>query len=285
MKIYRETYIRQAEIAQLIILNKLYSQRGSRDLIFQGGTALRWCYGGHRFSEDIDFVTPLDMETVKALLLGAFKNIENVMIPHFGVGTVQLTEKTSRADSYKCFLDFQPQKLREKISIKIEVEGLLAGRLPHCQNHILSALPAVSYLIAAGDFRVPRPNAVIVAETPEEILSDKVRFLLERRYLKGRDLYDVWYLRTSLNAAVNINMVENKFTMYRAHFTARRSIDYFSSPSNERNTAMRDAIEQDLSRFLPPDVLTFHKSKGYTAFINAVESLFRELKDNKVSLP
>ena len=46
MNSYRETYVRKAEIAQLILLHQLYSQPGSRELIFQGGTALRWCYGG-----------------------------------------------------------------------------------------------------------------------------------------------------------------------------------------------------------------------------------------------
>jgi hypothetical protein len=41
---------------------------------------------------------------------------------------------------------------------------------------------------------VPRPNAVLVVETLPEILSDKIRALLERRYLKGRDIFDLWYL-------------------------------------------------------------------------------------------
>ncbi|HPV52315.1 MAG TPA: nucleotidyl transferase AbiEii/AbiGii toxin family protein, partial [Smithella sp.] len=59
MKNYRETHIRKAEIAQLILLHELYRQKDSRSLIFQGGTALRWCYGGSRFSEDLDFVTSL----------------------------------------------------------------------------------------------------------------------------------------------------------------------------------------------------------------------------------
>ena len=39
MKAYRQTAIRQAEIAQVILLHRLYMQPGSHDLIFQGGTA------------------------------------------------------------------------------------------------------------------------------------------------------------------------------------------------------------------------------------------------------
>ncbi|HLA28509.1 MAG TPA: hypothetical protein VJZ49_11500 [Syntrophales bacterium] len=68
MKNYRETYVRKAEIAQLILLNQLYSLSGSRELIFQEGTALRWCNGGSRFSDDLDSVTPLGADAVRAKL-------------------------------------------------------------------------------------------------------------------------------------------------------------------------------------------------------------------------
>lgn len=285
MKNYRETYIRQAEIAQLIILNQLYGQRGSQHLIFRGGTALRWCYGGNRFSEDLDFETPMPIADVRPVLDAALKGMERVMIPHFGMGVFTATEKQSRTDSFKCFLTFRPEAAREKISVKFEVEGIAAGQLPQCQNHVLSGLPSAAYLIAAGDFRVPRPNAVIVAETPAEILSDKVRSLLERRYLKGRDLFDVWHLRTILKIDVDIEIIGKKFRMYRAPFTARRSMDFFAKPSRESKKDMQAGIEQDLSRFLPPDTFTAWRNDRFDAFINAVQSLFTELKAKGVQLP
>ena len=285
MKAYHEPYIRQSEVAQLILLHQLYMQKGSHNLIFRGGTAIRWCYGGSRFSEDIDFVTPLAPEAVKSILTNALKGAEKVMIAHFGIGAVTIREKPARAESMKCFIDFQPETSREKISIKLECEGLVAKQLPEIKNHVLSSLPAVTYLIAAGDFLVPRPNAVIVAETPAEILSDKVRSLLERRYLKGRDLFDVWYLRTVLKTAVASEIVERKLGMYRATFVARRDIDFFASPSKQGETAMREAIEQDLSRFLPPEVLAVHRADGYAAFLHDVRLLFAELKKEGVALP
>lgn len=37
MKNYRETYIRRAEIAQLILLHQLYQQKDTRHLLFKGG--------------------------------------------------------------------------------------------------------------------------------------------------------------------------------------------------------------------------------------------------------
>ena len=44
----------------------------------------------------------------------------------------------------------------------------------------------------------------------EEILSDKVQTLLERPYLKGRDIYDVWHLRERLLVPVVRDVVERK---------------------------------------------------------------------------
>jgi len=285
MKNYRETYIRRAEIAQLIILNHLYQQRESRDLIFQGGTAIRWCYGGNRFSEDLDFVTPLPMEKVWPVLESALRGMERVMISHFGTGAFTTAEKQSRKDSLKCFLNFHPESSREKISVKFEVEGLVPEERPESKPHILSGLPPVAYLIADGSFRIPRPNAVVVAETPEEILSDKVRSLLERRYLKGRDLFDIWYLRAVLNTPVNVEIIERKLKMYREPFIVRRSMAFFAVLTKENKASMTTAISQDLSRFLPPNAFDVHRKESFDAYIQAVQSLFKELRNKGVRLP
>lgn len=285
MKSYRETYVRKAEIAQLILLHQLYSQPGSRALIFQGGTALRWCYGGSRFSEDLDFVTPLGADAVRAKLNRMLKAVEREMVPHFGPGALTLSDKSTRPDTLKLFADYRPAASREKISVKLEFEGLREGSLPDTKTYILSALPAVSYLIASGDFRVPRPHAVLVAETLPEILSDKIRALLERRYLKGRDMFDLWYLRAVLNAAVDKEMIERKFRMYAWPFQAARNLDFFANPSSAVQEELTTAIRADLSRFLPPAVLEAHQAEGYASFLAAVRSLFAELLKAEVALP
>jgi predicted nucleotidyltransferase component of viral defense system len=56
MKNYNEKTIKSSEIFQILILHSLYSLKESKDVYFQGGTAIRWCYNGSRFSEDLDFV-------------------------------------------------------------------------------------------------------------------------------------------------------------------------------------------------------------------------------------
>ena len=55
MMTYDQTRIKQSEVAQLIILQSLFSLRESKGVIFQGGTAIRWFYGGLRFPEELHF--------------------------------------------------------------------------------------------------------------------------------------------------------------------------------------------------------------------------------------
>lgn len=285
MKNYREATIRKAEIAQLIILQQLYSLTGSRELIFQGGTALRWCYAGSRFSEDLDFVTHLGANLVYAKLKRILKGMERAMIPHFGDGALTFVDKTVRPNTSKIFADFRPAASREKISVKIECEALRKGMLPDTENRVLATLPAVSYLISAGEFRVPRPNAVVVVESLSEILSDKIRALLERPYLKGRDIYDVWHLRSALRAPVEKDMIERKFVLYADPFEPRRNSCYFADPSPDAVEDMKTAIREDLSRFLPPEIFAMHQAEGFSSFLDALKKLFSELNDLGISFP
>ena len=60
--------LNQGALLQLILLHTLYSQSGSDQVIFQGGTALRWIYGAQRASEDLDFVSSMTPPHIRKLL-------------------------------------------------------------------------------------------------------------------------------------------------------------------------------------------------------------------------
>jgi len=285
MKAYSEPHINRAEISQLILLYHLYSQTGSHDFIFQGGTALRWCYGGSRFSEDLDFVTPLDEKALQRVLGKALKASERELIPHFGPGTLTTVDKSTRRHTTKLFIHYLTSSSRDKVTVKLEFEGMKKDVRPETRKLILSSLPAVSYQLTRGAFRIPRPNAVLIVETPEEILSDKIRALLERRYLKGRDMYDIWYLKTVLGVSVRKEQVEKKFGMYLWPFKALRNFSFFINPTRENIAEMHTAITRDLSRFLPPDVMRAHTEEGFRPFMHALQLQFAELREMGVSLP
>lgn len=42
---------------------------------------------------------------------------------------------------------------------------------------------------------------------------------------------------------------------------------------------MIEAIEQDLLRFLPPEILDVHRNEGFAGFLDAIRSLFTDLKE------
>jgi predicted nucleotidyltransferase component of viral defense system len=149
------------------------------------------------------------------------------------------------------------------------------------EPRVLGMQNAVSYLIARGEFRIPRPNSVLVVETLEEILSDKIRALLERPYLKGRDIYDVWHLRERLKVQVVREVVERKFSCYAAPFIRRRPPEWFQDADSE----LKAAIENDLGRFLSPEVMLACRNDGYLPFLDAVKGLFRDLRGSGVSVP
>jgi predicted nucleotidyltransferase component of viral defense system len=273
MKAYAERHIRRSELLQLILLQHLYSRPESTRLVFQGGTAIRWCHNGGRFSEDLDFVTQMKRTALERLMKSVEVIVAREAIAHFGPGSLTVTPRGQREEGVVWRVAFEPQNLRDRIMVKVECERLQDGIDLATEPLVLGMQSAVSYLIANGEFRIPRPNSVMVVETLEEILSDKVRALLERPYLKGRDLYDVWHLRERLQVRINRNVMERKLSCYAAPFTRRRTPEWFQTADSD----LCAAIENDLGRFLPPEFMAVYRTGGYRQFLDAVKGLFMEI--------
>jgi predicted nucleotidyltransferase component of viral defense system len=108
-----------------------------------------------------------------------------------------------------------------------------------------------------------------------------VRALLERPYLKGRDIYDVWHLRDRLGVSLDRDVLERKFTCYAATFTARRLPDWFESADSD----LKVAIENDLGRFLATEVMATFRNDEYRPFLDALKGLFREMREAGVVIP
>jgi len=281
MKAYTERHIRRSELFQLILLQHLYSRPESARLVFQGGTAIRWCHNGGRFSEDLDFVSNLERAALERLIKSIEVSVAREAIAHFGPGRLTVVPRGQRDEGAVWRVAFEPQNLRDRIMVKVECERLHDGIKLATEPLVLGMQVAVSYLIANGEFRIPRPNSVMVVETLEEILSDKVRALLERPYLKGRDLYDVWHLRERLQVRIDRNVIERKLSCYVAPFKLRRTPEWFQTAGSD----LYVALENDLNRFLPPEFMSVCRADGYRQFLDAVKGLFVELCEAGVVIP
>jgi len=261
--------VRQSELLQVLLLDTLYSLTGSHQAVFQGGTALRWIYGGSRFSEDMDFVTHLPLGRIESLLEKTRSKTGPACTAQFGPGQLELQLKASRKEALKALCVYRPIAQRERIAVKLEFERLSANEPPETVRHILRDLPAISALMTAGQLVLPYTSSIVVVETPGEILSDKIRALYERTYIKGRDIFDLWWLASRLHVKPSWPMVQKKLLMYREEFKAARSPDYFQSRLSR--SEIRDALESDLPRFIPSNVLAVYRKEGFKSFIVTVD--------------
>lgn len=272
---YNEKRIKKSELLQLILLDNLYAQSGSHRIIFQGGTALRWVYGGMRFSEDLDFVTDLPRSDVEAILAVTVRKTQSACIAQFGPGRSEHSSKGARKQTTKVFFIYYPQSERERIAVKLEFETLKPGRQPQLSKFILRDLPLVAGLIAKGELIIPYSSSIILAETTEEILSDKVRALYERKYLKGRDIYDIWWLTKQLKVSTSWPKMREKLDMYEVPFIPAREADYFQK--RESVSAMTEALSRDLIRFLPRDIISLYKETEFRDFVSAIDEIISDL--------
>jgi len=272
---FKESKIRKAEIFQLLLLNSIYSLPGSEHVIFQGGTALRWVYGGMRFSEDLDFVTTLSEKEIKKLVESTFKNMNSVCTAQFGLGTIEQKKKKRRPDAFQVLFIYRPENQRERIAVKVEFERLQHGCLPEYEQVVLRDIPSVTAMIASGALMMPYSSSILLVETGEEILSDKIRAIYERKYIKGRDIYDIWWLSEQRKINVDWPIVKKKFSMYAYQFNPAREADFFQNPENQQEII--SALQTDLNRFIPENIYSVYQTTQFAQFLKSVKMLTLKL--------
>jgi predicted nucleotidyltransferase component of viral defense system len=274
---YREKQVRQSELLQLLLLDNLYAQSGSERIIFQGGTALRWVYGGMRFSEDLDFVTDLTRTGIETVLAKTYPQVVKSCLAQFGRGSAEQQIKEARKSAYKILFVFRPETQRERIAVRLEFEMLQQDQAPKYERFVLRDLPQVAGLMVGGQLLLPYTSSIVLAETAEEILSDKIRALLERKYVKGRDLFDIWWIVNQMGTKLRWPILREKLAMYQARFKLARKGDYFQT--KEAAAEMIRALDSDLARFIPQNIVSVYRKDNFRAFIHAVEEITRGLWD------
>ncbi len=275
--VFKKKKVRKSEALQLILLDNLYAQSGSEHIIFQGGTALRWVYSGMRFSEDLDFVTHLQAGDLERILSKMFQNTKNACTAQFGPGRAEYKIKGARKQATKMFFIYRPEGQRERIAVKLEFETLKAGHDPEFDKHILRDLPLVAGMVTGGELVIPYSSSIVLAETPEEILSDKIRAIYERKFLKGRDIYDIWWIVKQLKVVPEWIKTREKFFMYQTSFIPAREADFFQK--KESISGIANAMKSDLPRFIPREILSIYQDDDFSDFITVLEEVTSGLLD------
>lgn len=184
------------EYLQARILEQLQFQGGMIHLAFQGGTALRFLFELPRFSEDLDFT--LERQS------GDF-NFEKVLEKiqrEFEKETYQVSLKiNAKKIVYAAFIRFPgllfelglSQNRNQVLAVKLEIDT----RPP--EGAVLATTIVRRYV-----------TLQLQHHDRASLLAGKIHALLQRNYVKGRDIYDLfWYLSNRKWPEPNLVLLNN----------------------------------------------------------------------------
>lgn len=219
---------------------------------FMGGTALVLGYGNPRFSEDVDLTSVKDPLKLSQNLENAVREASQYLgtkislkPPRQGKRTWKIIYPLSRSQSIRLHIDTQPY-------------------VAHTSKPIVIEFPSLS-------------SFVCEALALQEILSEKIMALAFRKYLGGRDLFDLWFhwLRRfdwklqegEIFRLVKLKLKERRFskTQFDQNLSQRLKI----GPSLKR-------AKDEWRRYLPPD---FQKESIFEDILNSNRKLMKWIEN------
>jgi predicted nucleotidyltransferase component of viral defense system len=239
------------EAIHLHLLSAMSETGILRHAVFQSGTALRLCYGGERYSEDLDFVCGkagsyfTDVE-FKELIETALETTKKTLNRDFGIAPEQISLKEPEhpdlvkqtpitVAAWQIIVPIEATPRAPKSRIKIEFTNVPAYDTKPVPVKVTPGLVQVQ-------------DVILNAETVHEILADKAVALTARETLKYRDVWDVWYLQNILNAVVDREVVQKKFVDYGSIETEQKAEKRVAELSKD---ATANAFLAEMKRFLP----------------------------------
>ena len=263
------------ELIQVLSLAEIFREVGP-SLIFQGGTAIRFFLGGTRTSEDLDFYMDVRM----------FSNVDKTA-NRISIALAQVLDYVDGLSLYShkvyqrnhlhtMWFIFSQEGTRKKLRLKIELFQVDH----HFQKiktyaHLLITAPFVKREVSAFNLFLDRLNVVVQVETTEGILADKIVAILARPYVKGRDLWDTWFLTAVLGVALIKDEVELRKEIYGIHSWKRSpAVGGEGWPPRKE---LIELLDSDLKRFLDQEELGSLRKEAYERMLKSVEDTLIEL--------
>ena len=234
-------------------LAAIYSDQTLRDiLVFKGGTCLRKCwFPEYRFSEDLDFTSrsssfQFTRKHLESICLHVKSNAG--LFTH--ISSLKQLKFNDKVTGYAAIVKFwgadhsrsenPPSPDRWLTSIKIEIilyETLIFPPVLKTLHHGYSDQIAID------------PN-LIPCYSIEEVLSEKIRALIQRSYTAPRDFFDIWYLSRNhpdINYSLVVDAFHRKMQFKGLSFTG---INQLINSSNDKS--LKAAWKSSLAHQLPP---------------------------------
>lgn len=209
------------EYLQARILGALQRAGAMIPLAFHGGTALRFLYATARYSEDLDFALEKDRDRYDFRVY--LQTIQRELTAEGYAVELKVNDKKVVHSAFVRFpgllyeLALSPHR-SEALAVKIEVD---------------TNPPAGAVLTTS----VVRRHILLQLQHHDRasLLAGKLHAILQRSYVKGRDLYDLlWYLSDPNWPAPNLTLLNN----------ALHQTGWKGKPLTEEN--WRDAVRERL---------------------------------------
>ena len=242
------------------------------ELVFQGGTSLRLCYGSNRYSEDLDFAGGVDFSSKSLEQMRTV--IESYIGERYGLEVTVKEPNTLREDpkyaelkidKWQIAITTSPeQKHLPKQKIKVEVASI-----PAYTKSPLSLQENYDFLPDGYD------SILIFTESLDEVMADKIISLpATQKYVRHRDVWDLVWLKQK-GANLNIDLVKSKVSDYKIDNFAdllQRRIDSLNTIVNSKE------FEDEMKRFISSSI--YERTLAKENFRIFVESTLTELLSN-----
>jgi predicted nucleotidyltransferase component of viral defense system len=239
------------EAIHLHLLSALSDTGILQHVVFQGGTALRLCYGGERYSEDLDFVCGKAGAYLKdvefdSLVDSALETTKRTLQRDFDIDAARIALKRPaqpelikgndvNVAAWQIVVPVNPTPNTPKSRIKIEFANVASY---DSKPLTVNATPGLVHI----------QDVILNVETANEILADKAVALTARAALKFRDVWDVWFLVNKLGAAPDREMARKKFADYGTSDVAVKAKARLEELAQD---ATATAFYAEMKRFLP----------------------------------
>ena len=270
----------EKELLHYDIFNALESEGLLKNLVFQGGTSLRLCYGASCFSEDLDFVGGREFNSAKMAKIK--RCIEEHIGQRYGLHVEVREPKPGiaadlvKVDKWMVSVVMSPENpSMPRQRIKLEITNI-----PAYTRELRPIRKNYDFLSGTKDVLVP-------TESLSEILADKVvafpNSLFNKdgqpvegssKKIRHRDIWDIaWLMRN--RAVLDSKMVVEKLNDYGIADYAKRLRRAIESIPD---IVSRKEFGEQMSRFI--DSKTFKETVGQSDYLtylaSAVVDVFKE---------
>ena len=214
---------------------------------------MHFFYGNPRFSEDLDFVIrkkhSFDLTKQKTKIQ---KFVSNVF-PF--IQGVKITFQKNDKEMQRLILVTISDVLEQKLRIHLE----------------LAYVP--SYLNQPKILDYPPLNPAVRVKDSSEILADKITALGRRPYLKGRDIWDIYFLIVEKHLSIAWDLVFKKGNDYGSKPKALK--EGLLAASKKIKQDGNSVLSNEMSRFLPTSLFNQYRD----VFDNIPSKVAKEVKN------